>query len=70
MPLDGLPWASYLLVDKKGEVEIRRVRCDLSQIFKLVDAKPDYPAFETARHQYGFKRMCETGRYWGTFLED
>jgi predicted phosphodiesterase len=68
MPLDGDPRPSWVLVDEDGEMVLRRIAYDLQDILAMVDQTPEYPAFMSSAHQKAFKRMYQTGRYWGSFL--
>ena len=68
MPLDGDPHPSWVLVDRAGQMTLRRIDYDLREIYALVDNTPDYYDFQFPGCQAAFKKMYGTGIYWGVHL--
>ncbi len=73
MPLDGDPRASLVLAHARprGEwgVEIRRIRYDIDEMLRRVDAASDYPDFTRSGIRAAYKKMLKTGIYWRLHVE-
>lgn len=68
MPLDGDPRPSWVLVEGAGDITIRRIKYDVSEAFALVDRTLDYFDFKVSGRADAFKKMYETGLYWGRYM--
>jgi diadenosine tetraphosphatase ApaH/serine/threonine PP2A family protein phosphatase len=62
MPLDGDYRPSWVLVEDDS-VSLRRVDYGLNQIFRLIDAAPDYPDFRQPGMREAYKTGLANGRY-------
>lgn len=68
MPLDYDPRPSWVLVDSHDNLTLRRVTYDLRETYALVDNTPDYFDFQFPGRADAFKKMYETGIYWGVHM--
>lgn len=68
MPLDHDPRPSWVLMDAHGNLTLRRVMYDLREAHALVDNTPDYFDFQSPGRADAFKKMYDTGIYWGLHL--
>jgi predicted phosphodiesterase len=68
-PLGGDPRPSWILIDEKGTIEIKRVDYDITSIHWLVDQTPDYPGFSRPGFQAAYKKWFTTGVHWREHLD-
>ncbi|GAB4580528.1 MAG: metallophosphoesterase family protein [Anaerolineales bacterium] len=68
MPLDGDPRPVWVRVEGAGNITIHRIEYDIAEAHVLVDNTPDYFDFKVPGRAEAFKKMYQTGIYWGIHM--